>query len=61
METKPIVWLDLEAVAARYDVTPRSVQNWEKINPDFPKALRFSRRIIRWRLSDLEAFEAGIK
>jgi prophage regulatory protein len=62
-ETKtksPVVeLLDLPQVAARYNVTIRSVQNWVKINPAFPQPLRFSRRIVRWRLADLEAFEAG--
>jgi hypothetical protein len=62
-ETKSpaIELLDLQAVADRYSVTIRSVQNWLKINPAFPPPLRFSRRIVRWRLVDLEAFEAGSK
>jgi predicted DNA-binding transcriptional regulator AlpA len=62
-ETKqqPIELLDLQAVADRYSVTIRSVQNWMKINPEFPAPLRFSRRIVRWRLADLERFEAGGK
>ena len=60
-ETKSpaIELLDLEQVAARYSVAVRSVQNWMKINPAFPQPIRFSRRIVRWRLADLEAFEAG--
>jgi predicted DNA-binding transcriptional regulator AlpA len=61
MKTKSpaIELLDLEQVAARYSVAVRSVQNWMKINPAFPQPIRFSRRIVRWRLADLEAFEAG--
>ena len=51
--------LSLQGVADRYSVTPRSVQNWLKVNPTFPQPLRFSRRIVRWRLADLEAFERG--
>lgn len=51
--------LSLQGVARRYEVTPRSIQNWLKINPEFPQPLRFSRRIVRWRLADLEQFEAG--
>lgn len=53
--------LDLQAVADRYSVTIRSVQNWVKINPAFPQPLRFSRRIVRWRLADLLRFETGEK
>ncbi len=61
METKsqPIELLDLQAVADRYSVTIRSVQNWLKNNPAFPQPIRFSRRVVRWRLADLEAFERG--
>ena len=51
--------LDLEQVAQRYSVTIRSIQAWTKRNEGFPQPLRFSRRIVRWRLADLEAFEAG--
>ena len=58
-KSQPIELLDLQAVADRYSVTIRSVQNWMKINPAFPQPIRFSRRIVRWRLADLEAFEAG--
>lgn len=60
-ETKaPVVeLLDLEQVAARYNVTIRSIQAWTKRNEGFPQPLRFSRRIVRWRLADLEAFERG--
>jgi predicted DNA-binding transcriptional regulator AlpA len=53
--------LDLQAVADRYSVAPRSVQNWLRKNPSFPTPIRFSRRIVRWRLADLERFEAGSK
>jgi predicted DNA-binding transcriptional regulator AlpA len=51
--------LDLEQVAARYEVTTRSIQAWTKRNEGFPQPLRFSRRIVRWRLADLQRFEAG--
>jgi hypothetical protein len=65
METKPettspaIELLSLEQVAERYSVTIRSVQTWTKRNEGFPQPLRFSRRIVRWRLRDLQRFEAG--
>lgn len=60
-ETKSpaIELLDLEQVAQRYSVTTRSIQTWTKRNEGFPQPLRFSRRIVRWRLADLEAFERG--
>jgi predicted DNA-binding transcriptional regulator AlpA len=53
--------LDLPQVAARYNVTIRSIQAWTKRNEGFPQPLRFSRRIVRWRLTDLQRFEAGEK
>ena len=58
-KSQPIELLDLQAVADRYSVTIRSIQAWTKRNEGFPQPLRFSRRIVRWRLADLEAFEAG--
>jgi predicted DNA-binding transcriptional regulator AlpA len=60
-KSQPIELLSLEDVASRYEVAARSVQNWMKKNPAFPQPIRFSRRIVRWRLADLERFEAGSK
>lgn len=44
-------------VADRYKVTERTIRGWVAINPRFPQPIRFSRRAIRFRLADLEAFE----
>lgn len=52
-------WLTLDEIAKRYRVSNRSVQNWMKLNKDFPEPLRFNRRTLRWRLSDLERFESS--
>jgi predicted DNA-binding transcriptional regulator AlpA len=49
--------LSLAQVAERYRVTPRTVQNWTANNHKFPQPIRFSRRLVRYRLTDLEAFE----
>jgi predicted DNA-binding transcriptional regulator AlpA len=54
--TERIQFLTLEQVAERYQTTIRTIQTWMK-TPGFPKPLRFNRRTLRFRLSDLEAFE----
>jgi len=59
IHSEPIALLSLEEVAQRYSATPRTVQNWLKSNPNFPQPIRFSRRVVRFRLADLERFESG--
>lgn len=43
--------------ADRYKTSERTILRWMKTNPAFPTPIRLSRRAIRFRLSDLEAFE----
>jgi hypothetical protein len=44
-------------VAARYCVTPETIDNWVRSKPGFPAPLRLARKAL-WRLEDLLAFEA---
>ena len=50
--------LKIEQVADRYQVEPRTIQNWVR-DGRFPQPMRLSRRLLRWRLADLIAFEQG--
>jgi hypothetical protein len=44
-------------VAARYDVTPRTIDNWDRQPAlNFPKPIRINRRKYR-RLNELENWE----
>ena len=49
--------LTIEQVADRYQVQPRTIQNWVR-DGRFPQPMRLSRRLLRWRLADLIAFES---
>lgn len=51
------IMLTPEELAQRYKTSERTILRWMKTNPAFPKPIRLSRRAIRFRLSDLEAFE----
>lgn len=50
------VFLSTKQVAARYDVTPRTIQRWLKLG-HFPAPKSFPGRC--WPLADLLAAEAG--
>jgi prophage regulatory protein len=44
-------------VAARYGVHRTTLWRWEKIDPTFPRPVTLSSGCVRWRLTDLEAWE----
>lgn len=45
-------------VGKRYGVSRASIWRWLKTDPSFPKPVALSTGCSRWRLSDLEAWEA---
>lgn len=45
-------------VAHRYGVSRASIWRWVKSDPTFPKPVQLSAGCSRWRLSDLDAWEA---
>lgn len=51
-------YLSDHAVAARYEITRQTVWTWSK-RGDLPTPIRLSPGCTRWRLADLEAFEAS--
>ena len=46
-------------VAVRYGVHRTTIWGWVKSDPTFPKPVTLSPGCTRWRLSDLEAWEAA--
>jgi prophage regulatory protein len=46
-------------LAARYGVHRATPWRWAKVYPDFPKAVRLSPQCSRWKLSEIEAWEAN--
>jgi len=56
-QSPPETLLTPAEVAERYKVTERTIRGWVASNPKFPQPIRFSRRAVRFRLADLEAFE----
>ena len=53
----PIFLQDIQ-VADRYSISRVSVWRWLKTDPTFPKPFKLSPGCARWRLADLEAWEA---
>lgn len=52
-------FLCVKQVAARYGVDPGTIWRWRKYgNKGFPDAHRFGPQTLRWKLADLEAWEA---
>ena len=45
-------------LALRYGVARNTVWRWQRERSDMPRAVRFSAGCTRWRLSDIEAWEA---
>lgn len=52
------LYLQDAQVAARYGVSRATIWRWANGNPDFPKSILLSAGCTRWRLEDLEAWEA---
>lgn len=53
-----MTYLSDKQVAARYSVTRQTVWRWARDRADFPKAVILSQGCTRWRLTDLEQWEA---
>lgn len=51
-------FLSVEQVAIRYNVSKDTIWRWRR-EGDFPKPIRLGPKVSRWRLSDLETYEAA--
>ena len=55
----PDTYLSVAQVAARYGVHRTTPWRWAKTDPNFPKPVSLMPGCTRWKLADLEAWEAA--
>ncbi|MBY0136349.1 helix-turn-helix transcriptional regulator [Paracoccus yeei] len=55
----PETYLSDLQLAARYGVHRTTPWGWAKTDPCFPKPLKLSPGCTRWKLSEIEAWEAS--
>ncbi|PXX97361.1 helix-turn-helix transcriptional regulator [Halomonas sp. LBP4] len=55
-----MTYLTVKQLSARYGVSVPSVWRWAR-EGDFPQPVRLSKCCTRWRLDDIEAWEASRK
>lgn len=53
------MFLTDKSVAARYCVSRPTIWGWVREDPTFPKPIKFSPGCTRWKLSEIEAWEAA--
>lgn len=53
-----ITYVSDQNLAGRYSVTRQTVWRWLKTDPAFPKPISLSPGCTRWRLDEIEAWEA---
>lgn len=50
-------YLSVEQVAVRYNVSKDTIWRWRRAG-DFPRPIKLGGKTTRWRLHDLEVYEA---
>lgn len=50
-----------QQVAERYGVSRFTIWRWHRTNPDFPRVTKLGPAASRWRLEDLEQWEATLE
>ena len=55
----PVRYVTDRDIAARFGVARTTAWDWTKNDPTFPKPVRLSERCTRWRLDEIEAWEAS--
>ncbi|WP_417723386.1 helix-turn-helix transcriptional regulator [Salipiger sp.] len=53
-----ITYLNVQQVAERLGVSAASIWRWKR-DGDFPRAVKLGGRTTRWKLADVEAWEAS--
>lgn len=56
---QPTFYLADKQLAERYGVNRVTVWRWRKTDPTFPQPISLSPGCVRWRLADVEAWEAS--
>ncbi|MEY8142143.1 helix-turn-helix transcriptional regulator [Falsihalocynthiibacter sp. CO-5D18] len=54
-------FLSVRDVGKRYSVSRQTIWRWSKNDPAFPKPVNISMGTTRWRLADLQRYEASLK
>ena len=55
----PTTFLTDRQIGARYAVHHLTPRRWAKTDPTFPKPIRLTPGCTRWKLTDIEAWEAA--
>ena len=55
----PAIYLSDRQIGARFNVHHLTPRRWLKTDPTFPKPIRLTPGCTRWKLSDIEAWEAS--
>jgi prophage regulatory protein len=48
--------ISIKQTAILCGVSPATIWRYAKSHPDFPRAIKISPRVTRWRRADIEAF-----
>ena len=48
-----------KVLAERYGVAPETIWRWNRNKGSFPKAVKLSEGVTRWKLDQIEAWEAA--
>lgn len=54
------IWYTAKGVGKRYDTSPKWVYHMQKIDPRFPKGVRFSGGMTRWSEEQLEHYDEQV-
>ena len=53
------MFLSDKKIAERYGVSRKTVWDWLKTYPDFPRPVKLSPGCTRWKLAEIEAWESS--
>ncbi|GHB24491.1 hypothetical protein GCM10007094_10670 [Pseudovibrio japonicus] len=54
-------YLSDKELSARWGVARPTIWRWHRQKPNFPKCIKLTEGCSRWRLSEIEAWEASLK
>jgi prophage regulatory protein len=55
----PETYLTDRQLGIRFGVHHLSIRRWERTDPTFPRSIKLTPGCCRWRLADIEAWEAS--
>ena len=59
MDAEMTLYVSERDLAKRYSVSRTAPWDWARLKPDIPQPVKLSDRITRWRLDEIEAWEAA--